>query len=249
MQEPREPVPSESAALLLTAVSLGVVHTALGPDHYVPFAAMGRAGGWSPRKTLLVTLLCGSAHVASSVLLGLLGVWLGWMLARLEWVESARGDLAGWLLIGFGLAYLSWGMVRAVRNRPHSHWHMHADGTVHCHEHVHEGEHLHVHQPPFAEEVGPQTAITPWVLFLVFAFGPCEPLIPLLIYPAAQANSVLVLGVVLAFWAATLATMLAGVAVLALGLRQVAAAGLERFSHALAGAAVLACGLLVKLGL
>ena len=29
---------------------------------------------------------------------------------------------------------------------------------------------------------------TPWVLFLIFVFGPCEPLIPLVMYPAAKNN-------------------------------------------------------------
>ena len=29
---------------------------------------------------------------------------------------------------------------------------------------------------------------TPWVLFLIFVFGPCEPLIPLVMYPAAKHN-------------------------------------------------------------
>ncbi len=239
---------SSATALLLTAVSLGIVHTALGPDHYVPFAAMARAGRWSLRRTLLVTFLCGLAHVASSVVLGLLGVCLGWMLSGLEWLESTRGEVAGWLLIGFGLAYLSWGMVQAVRNRPHCHWHMHADGTFHCHEHIHDAEHLHVHEPPFDD---PRDAnwLTAWVLFVIFAFGPCEPLIPLLIYPAAQAQPWLVVAVVVAFSVATLAVMLAAVSALSWGLQRISWVPLERFSHALAGAAVLVCGVLIQLGL
>jgi hypothetical protein len=34
----------ESLALCLTAVTVGAVHTLLGPDHYVPFVATSRAG-------------------------------------------------------------------------------------------------------------------------------------------------------------------------------------------------------------
>ena len=41
----------ESTLLLWTAASIGFVHTLLGPDHYLPFVAMSRAGGWSARKT------------------------------------------------------------------------------------------------------------------------------------------------------------------------------------------------------
>lgn len=33
--------------LCLAAVTVGAVHTALGPDHYIPFAAMSRIGRWS----------------------------------------------------------------------------------------------------------------------------------------------------------------------------------------------------------
>jgi len=30
-----------------------------------------------------------------------------------------------------------------------------------------------------------------WALFLIFVFGPCEPLIPLIMYPAAKLNFIL----------------------------------------------------------
>jgi len=246
-------VTADITALVITAVSLGVVHTALGPDHYLPFAAMARAGGWSMRKTMVITVLCGLGHVASSIVIGLVGLALGTMLVRLEMLEQFRGGLAGWLLIGFGLAYFSWGIVRAVRHRPHEHLHMHADGTIHSHVHVHEGDHLHVHE---SEEEGDASVggtnlavMTPWLLFIIFVFGPCEPLIPLLIYPAAEANTFAVLVVVLAFSLATLATMSVVVGLMTIGLHAVSLSRLHRYSHALAGFAVLACGILVKLGL
>jgi len=37
----------EFVALCATAAGVGVIHTLLGPDHYLPFAAMARAGDWS----------------------------------------------------------------------------------------------------------------------------------------------------------------------------------------------------------
>lgn len=244
---------ADITALVITAVSLGVVHTALGPDHYLPFAAMARAGGWSMRKTMVITVLCGLGHVASSIVIGLVGLALGIMLVRLEMLEQFRGGLAGWLLIGFGLAYLSWGIVRAIRHQPHEHLHVHADGTIHSHAHVHEGDHLHVHETEVESDAsvgGNNLAVmTPWLLFIIFVFGPCEPLIPLLIYPAAEANTFAVLVVVLAFSLATLATMSVVVALMTIGLHAVSLSRLHRYSHALAGFAVLACGILVKLGL
>ncbi len=244
---------SDITTLTITAVSLGVVHTALGPDHYLPFAAMARAGNWSLKKTLGVTVVCGIGHVASSVLIGFAGLALGTVVMKLEMLEQMRGGLAGWLLIGFGLAYLTWGIVRAVRHQPHTHIHVHADGTIHSHAHVHESDHLHVHQEEATNEPASATndlaAMTPWLLFVVFIFGPCEPLIPLLIYPAAEANAFAVVVVVLAFSLATLATMTVVVGLMTVGLQAVALSRLHRYSHALAGFAVLLCGVLVKLGL
>ena len=41
-----------TATLAATAAMIGVVHTLTGPDHYVPFVAMSRVGGWSLLRTL-----------------------------------------------------------------------------------------------------------------------------------------------------------------------------------------------------
>jgi nickel/cobalt exporter len=242
----------EALTLCGTAFTVGVVHTILGPDHYLPFVAMARAGGWTVPRTLAVTTACGLGHVVGSVAIGLVGLALGVAVMRLETLEAFRGDTAGWLLIGFGLAYFVWGLVRAFRSRSgghgHAHVHAHADGTVHAHEHTHHGEHLHVHAA--AAQAGGSAAVwAPWALFLLFAFGPCEPLIPLLMYPAAKASPWAVAGVVAAFTVATVGTMLAAVVVLRSGAHFVRLPKLDRFAHAFAGLAILACGVLVKAGL
>ena len=131
--------------LLGTAAFLGFFHTVTGPDHYVPFIAMSKVGRWSFPKTIAITLACGVGHVLSSVLLGFLGIAASLALARLEWFEGVRGDLAAWLLLGFGLAYMVWGIRRAIRNRPHTHAHAHADGAIHAHTHTHHEDHAHPH--------------------------------------------------------------------------------------------------------
>lgn len=235
---------TESLTLCLTAVTIGTLHTLLGPDHYLPFVAMARAGDWSLGRTLRTTVACGLVHVAGSVVIGAVGLVLGVAVMRLEAFEAWRGDLAAWLMIGFGLAYMTWGFVQANRGggRPHDHPHVHADGTVHAHPHRHDTAHLHVHEAP-------APVWSPWLAFLVFAFGPCEPLIPLLMYPAAQASWGLVAAVTAAFTLATLATMACAVVVLRGGARLVPAAALQRHAHALAGAAILGCGILITLGL
>ncbi len=101
--------------LAATAASLGFIHTIVGPDHYLPFAAMSRARKWAIGKTLWITFLCGLGHIASSVIIGLAGIALGVAVGRLEAIESFRGNLAAWALIAFGLLYAAWGLRRAYR--------------------------------------------------------------------------------------------------------------------------------------
>jgi nickel/cobalt exporter len=249
---------AESWSLAGTALLIGCLHTLMGPDHYVPFVAMSRAGKWSVPKTLWITALCGVGHVASSVLLGLLGIALGIAVSRLEGVEEARGGVAAWLLIAFGLVYLCWGLVVAGRGRSHSHPHCHEDGTVHSHPHHHQGGHLHVHEENDHATNGnalddqgeiKAKSITPWILFTIFLFGPCEPLIPLLIYPAAEGNMLAVVVVTLLFSLATVLMMTVMVRLLIGGFTLVRFAALDRYSHAIAGCLVLVCGVAIKMGL
>lgn len=232
----------ELTVLLASAAALGAVHTVLGPDHYLPFVVLAKARQWSLRKTLWITGLCGVGHIMGSVALGFVGIALGIGVRRLEVVESHRGDIAAWLLIGFGIAYTAWGVVRAIRNRPHTHVHAHTDGVVHSHTHAHQAEHLHAH-----DSTG--RALTPWILFTIFVFGPCEPLIPLLMYPAAALNTAATILVAVVFGAVTVATMLGVVTVATLGLTVVSTERLGRWSHPLAGTTILLCGIAIFLGL
>jgi nickel/cobalt exporter len=235
-----------------TAASLGLVHTIIGPDHYLPFIVISRARHWTLRKTLLVSFLAGLGHILSSVVLGFVGIALGIAVARLEGVESARGAIAAWLLIGFGLAYFVWGMRRAWKDKPHTHAHLHGhagppdhahepDDGVHEHVHSHErAEHAHLH----GEER--KANITPWVLFTIFVFGPCEPLIPLVMYPAARHSAAGVALVAAAFGLVTIATMLVIITAASWGASFVRLGKLERYSHALAGLMIFVSGLTVQ---
>lgn len=229
----------EITVLTLSAAAIAFLHTLLGPDHYLPFVAMARARDWSLRRTLQITLLCGVGHLAGSVLLGFIGITVGVQLASLEWLEGLRGNLAAWLLIGFGLAYTAWGLRQALRNRPHVHWHSH-DGVTHSHVHSHHGGHAHLH-----ESGTKRPSLAPWAIFIIFVLGPCEPLIPLLMYPAARESWVGVLAVTTVFGLVTVLTMLAAVFLSIKGLEKLRLKAFERYAHALAGSTILACGLAI----
>ena len=97
---------SEASSLILlgSALSLGFIHTIIGPDHYLPFIVISKARSWTTTRTLLVTFICGLGHVLSSVAIGAIGIGLGTALGSLEAIESIRGDIASYSLIIFGVA-------------------------------------------------------------------------------------------------------------------------------------------------
>jgi len=228
------------AVLLVTAASIGFFHTLFGPDHYLPFIVMARARKWSLAKTAWITFLCGIGHIGSSVVLGIIGIAMGIAVKQLELVESFRGNLAAWALIAFGLVYFVWGLRRAWRNKPHHHIHAHMDGNAHVHEHIHTEEHLHIHSREKAVN------LTPWVLFTIFLFGPCEPLIPILMYPAAQDSIYGLVLVTLVFGSVTILTMLGVVLATTMGVALLPMKHLERYNYALAGATIFLCGIAIQ---
>ena len=231
---------NESIALLsATAISIGFVHTILGPDHYLPFIVLSEAKKWTIRKTMFITFLCGLGHVLSSVVLGLIGIAVGISVNKLVAVESFRGNLAAWLFIAFGLVYMVISIRNLARKKKHSHSHFHSGGEPHSHEHDHLKEHTHVHE---TEKAG----TTPWILFLIFVFGPCEPLIPILMYPAAQNNIRGAVIVSLLFSIVTITTMISVVLAFKLGFSRINLKPVERYSNVIAGAMILLSGLAIQ---
>ncbi len=231
---------SEINILIATAASIGFIHTLIGPDHYLPFIMMSKARGWSPAKTVSITLVCGLGHVLSSVVLGFLGIALGVAVAELESIESVRGDLAAWALIAFGLVYAVWGFRRAMKNHPHTHTHFAGKlaGLTHAHAHEPRAEHIH--------PAGQKANITPWVLFTVFVLGPCEPLIPILMYPASQHDLSGVFAVTSVFGLVTISTMVGIVLVSSFGFKLLPMGKMDRFSHAIAGSTIALSGLAIQ---
>lgn len=229
----------ELTLLTLTAASLGFVHTILGPDHYVPFITLAKASKWSISKTSFITVLCGIGHILSSVIIGAIGIAFGLALKSVEYFESIKGEIAGWLLITFGLLYLLWGIKKAFKYKPHTHFHIHNKDMVHSHEHIHSHEHTHLHQETKDKK------LTPWVLFIIFIFGPCEVLIPILMYPAATSSTFSLILVTTVFGITTIATML-GIVLLSLyGLKTISFPSIERYSHVLAGFLIFSCGVAI----
>ncbi|MBN1144971.1 MAG: hypothetical protein JXA72_11145 [Bacteroidales bacterium] len=202
------------SVLALTALTIGSLHTLAGPDHYLPFVAMSRSRNWSMVKTINIVALCGLAHVLSSVVIGFIGIGAGIAISGIEKVEGTRGNIAAWLLLAFGIAYMAWGLYRLWKHKHHTHEHVMSD----------------------------KKKMTFWILFTIFIFGPCEPLIPILMYPAAQHNYGAVAYISSIFAVTTITTMIVMVWLMLKGISFVRLHTLEKYQHVIAGATIALCG-------
>jgi len=159
--------------------------------------------------------------------------------AKLEFFESFRGNIAAWLLIIFGLVYMLISLRSLYRKKKHIHAHHHTYGIDHEHEHNHFSVHSHIH-------LEDKKNVTPWILFLIFVLGPCEPLIPIVMYPAAENNISGVVIVSLLFSVVTIATMMSVVLAFRLGLSHINLRPLERYVNVIAGVTILISGLAIQ---
>lgn len=207
--------------LLISAVSVAFFHS-MAPDHWVPFVALAKGSNWKMRKLAWVTTLAGTGHVLSSLLIGVLGLWAGWAAHRLEGVESWRGGVAIWLLIGFGAAYMLWGLKHA--QHPHPHLSM-------------------------KEAVKTYAARRVWILIAVLVFGPCEPLIPLM-FLAYKEGIAAIITVSVVFSLVTIGMVVGQSCLSYAGVRLIRAQWMERYAHAMAGFVIVVTGLaVISLGL
>jgi sulfite exporter TauE/SafE len=220
---------------------IGFVHTLFGPDHYVPFVFIARARNWRLQKTIWITILCGLGHVGSSILLGFAGIVLGQSLENLTSIEEIRGNWAAWAFTVFGFVYLLWGLYRAWKKSPHRH----LSGSRRLHEHMHDHADVSGGTIVVADKSEKKASITPWVLFIIFVLGPCEPLIPTVIYPAINERGSIAEAVIvsLVFTVVTLVTMVTMVVLLERGVTFIGLKKMERYTHALAGAMLLISGI------
>ena len=223
---------SEIIMLMVAAVSIACLHTVSGPDHYLPFIALSKSRGWSFTKTIGWTIVCGCGHVWSSVLLGLGGAAIGWSLSSIKWMENIRGGVAGWVMLGFGFFYSVWGMYKAYKNNLHKHFDLHEDGSIYVFEHR--------HGKAIAQQ--DKHKVTPWVMFIIFILGPCEPMIPLLYFPAAKNSWAGMLLLIIIYTLATLLTMVAMVVLGYKGIAFIQTDKLDRYMHAMGGLAIFICG-------
>jgi nickel/cobalt transporter (NicO) family protein len=101
--------------LLVGSALLSIFH-ALIPSHWLPVLAIGRKQGWSGGKVLWVTVIAGSAHVVSTILLGSVFAAFGGALA--DRAETFTHWITPAMLIVWG-GYYIWA------HYFHHHFHLH----------------------------------------------------------------------------------------------------------------------------
>ncbi len=222
---------SELITLMLSTIAISCLHTATGPDHYLPFIVLSRSQKWTITKTIVITIICGLGHILSSVGVGLIGVVLGWQLSNLSWFEAHRGNIAAWCLLGFGVAYLLYGLWRARKNKLHKHFDI-------MNEDVYVYEHSHGDVVASKNRV----KVTPLVLFAIFVMGPTEPLLPLLFYSGAQRSYLEIMIIIIVFSLCTVLTMLTMVLLGIYGYSFYDTEKLEKYVHAIGGLVITVCG-------
>jgi len=249
----------ESWALLAATVSVAFFHT-FSPDHWLPFVMVGRAQKWGIIKTELVALAAGTGHVGTSVIIALIGVFIGSELSAnfAAIAETATG--AALVIFGFGYAIYMW------RKGGHAHFTIggsrfdvgHTDdhtSSAHGHEHdEHEHEHdkeedcqCHEHddhshdqseqtQPPAKSKAG-------YGLIAIMGLTPCIALLPLAFGATAHSTGLALL-VMLVFAIATIVPILVLTYLGLKGLSVLKLDWFERYGDIIAGVVIGCIGLM-----
>ncbi len=209
----------ELMVLAGTAATIAFFHTLLGVDHYLPLSAVSTVRGWSYKKLAAITTLVGAGHIVGSVCLGFVGIAMRAQLENLGFIESVRGEIAAWLLVAFGLVYAVWGLKHAHKKSLETH--------------------------DSSSKTLNLARLSPFAILVIFVVGPCEPLIPILMYPAFTFSVAGMLLVTTVFAVVTVLTMLGAVLVSSYGVARLKGLSSFKFGHTACGATISACGLAI----
>jgi hypothetical protein len=212
--------------IAISGFGIAFFHAAI-PTHWLPFVLTSRVQHWKRGKTIAITALAGSGHVAATALLGFGITWFGTNL------NESIGDwfprVAGGALFLFGLYYL----IRQLFGRGHVHFN-------YPHEHLHEhGTQAHSHARPRTSD---RAAIMSLLAFLTFS--PCEGFLPFYVSGIRYGwQGFAILTIILSV--ATVLGMVIFTSLTLAGLDRIKLAWLEKYESAIIGALLCAVGLLI----
>jgi hypothetical protein len=229
-------VASTAVLLFLSSCSTAIIH-ALIPDHWLPFALMARAQGWSARRTVALVGLTGAIHVTVSLALGVGIIMIGEGQARrvADHLGASFGSLGGGLLLVFGLVY----GVLAHRREARAHA-GHDQGTEEAGKHPAPSIHAHGHLLSRWSRGTP----TGGALVAIIGISPCVLMQPIL-FAAAAESVVAAVASAAGFAACTIGTMI-GVTWAAMhGMRRLDLRFFRRYGDLISGLLIAAIGVFV----
>ncbi len=91
---------------------------AVMPNHWMPFALIGKGQKWSLAKTILITAIAGLGHSITTCILGSIIAILGFNIAK--YAETFAEPFSGLILIIIGITFI---LIGRLRSNPHDHNH------------------------------------------------------------------------------------------------------------------------------
>jgi nickel/cobalt exporter len=228
--------------LIATAGATALFHTLI-PDHWLPFVLVARSQNWSLRKTFLTTLISALFHVALSLGLGILALFLGreFIIAVGERMEL----FAGWALAFFGVVYTLYFLFGSGQHQHYFPGH----GEHHPHEDYETKDDSETKSPSRPHILHRHLGDRPWgalTLAAVVGLNPCVLAIPLVFATIAEDRWAL-LGVSVSF-ALTSIIVLVSASLLAFkGLRHFRLNFLNKYGEVISGLLLTLVGLLMIL--
>jgi nickel/cobalt exporter len=212
--------------IAITGFGIAFFHAAI-PTHWLPFVLTARVQRWNGPKTIAITALAGTGHVAVTAALGLLITWFGtaWNKSIGNWFPR----IAGGAVFLFGLYYL----FRQMAGKGHVHF-------SYPHEHLHD-PHGQDHPP---HRTSDRAAIVS--LLTLLTFSPCEGFLPIYVSGIRYGwtGFVLLTGILSV---ATVAGMMLFTSLTLAGLGRIKLGVLEKYESGLIAVLLCAVGVLILL--
>ncbi len=99
--------------ILIGSLVLSIIHASI-PNHWIPFVLIGKTENWTRKTTLWVTAITGSAHTASTILVGVFIGLVGYRLSSSH--EFLTRTIAPSILVILGLIYIIIGLKKSLHH-------------------------------------------------------------------------------------------------------------------------------------
>ena len=108
----------QTALSLIGATFIIALTHAVMPNHWMPFALIGKGQNWSLSKTIFITAIAGLGHSVVTCILGSIIALLGFHITK--YAETVAEPLAASILIILGITFI---IIGRLKPNPHDHNH------------------------------------------------------------------------------------------------------------------------------